>query len=63
MTIENSKLAFAKTTLRSLTDEEINDVSGGTVFSPGLAIEMAIAAAMAAARAAEYAREMYLKYA
>lgn len=51
MSIANSKLAFEKTTIRSLTDSEIDDVAGGTTtitYSSEPCAQAIAAAALAA---------------
>jgi len=51
MSIVNSKLAFEKTTIRRLTDSEIDDVAGGTwtvTFSSEPCAQAIAAAALAA---------------
>ncbi len=60
MSIANNKLAFEKTTIRSLTDTEINDVAGGT--TPFLVASSA-PCAEAAAIAAIAAYAAYQRYA
>jgi hypothetical protein len=61
MNIENSKLAFQKTTIRNLTDVEVDAVSGGTVALSSM--PCIVAGLYAAEKAAEYAREMWARYA
>jgi hypothetical protein len=66
MTIAN-KLSFEKTTIRSLTDNEIDDVAGGTIpatsfyYSSSPCAAAAAAAALAAAEAARRAYEWYTR--
>lgn len=69
MTIEN-KLAFQKTTIRTLNDVEVDDVAGGTTpVTPATPIiygssePCAQMAAMAAMAAAAAAAEMWRRYA